>query len=275
MSALEIKNLHVNIGEKEILKGVTLTFKTGETHAIMGPNGNGKSTLLSAIMGNPKYTVTKGEILLDGQDVLAMSVDERSKAGIFLGMQYPQEIPGVTTSDFLKAAMNARSEKPVSLFKFIRTLEKNIEELNMNEDLAHRYLNEGFSGGEKKRNEILQMKLLQPKFALLDEIDSGLDIDALRDVSKAVNDIRNSKEDFGCIMVSHYERLFELVPPTHVHVLVNGKIILSGGIEVAQKIDQEGYEWVKELGIEIVKEKTTKQPIILENCGNKERMKKL
>ncbi|MFV0396146.1 MAG: Fe-S cluster assembly ATPase SufC [Coprobacillaceae bacterium] len=273
MSTLEIKNLHVSIGEKEILKGVSLSCKTGESHAIMGPNGNGKSTLLSAIMGNPKYIVTEGEILLDGKDVLAMSVDTRSKAGIFLGMQYPQEIPGVTTSDFLKAAMNARTEKPISLFKFIRALESNIEELNMNEDLAHRYLNEGFSGGEKKRNEILQMKLLSPKFALLDEIDSGLDIDALRDVAKAINDMRDTKDDFGCIMVSHYERMFELVPPTHVHVLVDGQIILSGGKEIVQKIDQEGYEWVRELGYEIGNQEEKRQPIILENCGNKESTK--
>jgi Fe-S cluster assembly ATP-binding protein len=272
VSTLEIKNLHVNIGEKEILKGVTLTFNTGETHAVMGPNGNGKSTLLATVMGNPKYTVTEGEILLDNQDVLAMSIDERSRAGIFLGMQYPQEIPGVTTSDFLKAAMNARSEKPVSLYKFIKTLETNIKELNMNSDLAHRYLNEGFSGGEKKRNEILQMKLLQPKFALLDEIDSGLDVDALRDVSAAINTMREGNDDFGCIMVSHYERMFELVPPTHVHVLVNGKIILSGGKEIAQRIDQEGYEWVRELGVEILKEETKKQPVILANCAVKERM---
>ena len=160
MSTLKIENLHVSVGEKEILKGINLTINTGETHAIMGPNGNGKSTLLSAIMGHPKYTITKGNIYLDDQDVIQMSVDQRSKAGIFLGMQYPQEIPGVTTSDFLRAAVNAHQEKPVSLFKFIRELEKNVADLKMDENLAHRYLNEGFSGGEKKRNEILQMKLL-------------------------------------------------------------------------------------------------------------------
>ena len=245
MSTLKIENLHVSVGEKEILKGINLTINTGETHAIMGPNGNGKSTLLSAIMGHPKYTITKGNIYLDDQDVIQMSVDQRSKAGIFLGMQYPQEIPGVTTSDFLRAAVNAHQEKPVSLFKFIRELEKNVADLKMDENLAHRYLNEGFSGGEKKRNEILQMKLLQPKFALLDEIDSGLDVDALKIVANAINEMKS--DNFGCIMVSHYERLFELVPPSHVHVLVNGKIILSGGKEVVEKIDQEGYDWVKEL----------------------------
>ena len=267
MSTLEIKDLHVNVGEKEILKGINLEIHTGEIHAIMGPNGNGKSTLLSAIMGHPKYQVTHGTITKDGQDVLAMSVDERSRAGLFLGMQYPQEIPGVTNSDFLKAAMNARLEKPVSLFKFIRTLDKNIEELHMDENLAHRYLNEGFSGGEKKRNEILQMKILQPQFALLDEIDSGLDVDALRIVSEAINSMRS--DDFACVMVSHYERLFELVKPTHVHVLVNGKIVMSGGYELVEKIDREGYEWIKELGIEMVEEEE-KQPILLEVCGKKE-----
>lgn len=267
MSTLEIKDLHVNVGEKEILKGINLEIHTGEIHAIMGPNGNGKSTLLSAIMGHPKYQVTHGTITKDDQDVLAMSVDERSRAGLFLGMQYPQEIPGVTNSDFLKAAMNARLEKPVSLFKFIRTLDKNIEELHMDENLAHRYLNEGFSGGEKKRNEILQMKILQPQFALLDEIDSGLDVDALRIVSEAINSMRS--DDFACVMVSHYERLFELVKPTHVHVLVNGKIVMSGGYELVEKIDREGYEWIKELGIEMVEEEE-KQPILLEVCGKKE-----
>lgn len=270
MSTLVIKNLHVEVGEKEILKGIDLEMKTGEVHAIMGPNGNGKSTLLSAIMGHPKYKVTQGSIELDGQDVLSMSVDERSRAGLFLGMQYPQEIPGVTNSDFLKAAMNARLEKPISLFKFIRTLDKNIEELDMDENLAHRYLNEGFSGGEKKRNEILQMKLLKPKFALLDEIDSGLDVDALRVVSDAINSMRSN--EFACVMVSHYERLFELVKPTHVHVLVKGQIVMSGGYELVEKIDREGYEWIKELGIELEQEQE-RRPIILENCGKKETVK--
>lgn len=270
MSTLKIENLHVSIEGKEILKGVNLEFHTGEFHALMGPNGNGKSTLLATIMGHPKYKVESGTITLDGQDVLSMSVDERSRAGLFLGMQYPQEIPGVTNSDFLKAAMNARSEKPISLFKFIKTLESNIKELEMNEDLAHRYLNEGFSGGEKKRNEILQMKLLNPKFALLDEIDSGLDVDALRVVSKAINSMRQG--EFGCIMVSHYQRLYELVRPTHVHVLVDGQIVLSGGYELITKIDQEGYEWVREYGVEIKKEEVN-PGIVLGTCaaniGNK------
>lgn len=269
MSTLIIKDLHVEVGEKEILKGVNLEINSGEVHAIMGPNGNGKSTLLSTIMGHPKYIVTQGSITLDGQDVLSMSVDERSRAGLFLGMQYPQEIPGVTNSDFLKAALNARLEKPISLFKFIRTLDKNIEELEMDENLAHRYLNEGFSGGEKKRNEILQMKLLQPRFALLDEIDSGLDVDALRIVSDAINSMRS--DDFSCVMVSHYERLFELVKPSHVHVLVKGQIVTSGGYELVEKIDREGYEWVKELGIDLEQEERI-QPIMLGTCGKKEQI---
>ena len=267
MSTLEIKDLHVSVGEKEILKGVNLTVNTGEIHAIMGPNGNGKSTLLSSIMGHPKYVVTSGSITLDGKDVLAMSVDERARAGLFLAMQYPQEIPGVTNSDFLKAAMNSRLEKPISLLRFIRAMDRNIEELEMDPNLAHRYLNEGFSGGEKKRNEILQMKLLKPSIAMLDEIDSGLDVDALRIVSNAINSMKS--DSFGCIMVSHYERLFELVPPTHVHVLVAGKIVLDGGYEVVEKIDQEGYDWVKELGYEIESEEGPKKPILLENCAKK------
>ncbi len=269
MSTLEIKNLHVNVGDKEILKGINLTINTGEIHAIMGPNGNGKSTLLSAIMGHPKYSVTDGSITYNNDDVLTMSVDERSRKGIFLGMQYPAEIPGITNSDFFKAAINARLEKPISLFKFIRTLDKEIEELHMNENLAHRYLNEGFSGGEKKRNEILQMKLLKPEFALLDEIDSGLDVDALRVVSEAINSMRS--ENFACVMVSHYERLFELVRPTHVHVLVNGQIVMSGGYELVEKIDREGYDWIKELGVEIQKEEE-KKPIVLGTCGKKDLM---
>ena len=270
MKELVIKNLHVEIDGKEILKGINLTINPGEIHAVMGPNGNGKSTLLSAIMGHPKYIVTQGSIEFDGKDVLQMSIDERSRAGLFLAMQYPQEIPGVTNSDFLRAAMNARSERPVSLFTFIKELEKNIDSLEMKQDLAHRFLNEGFSGGEKKRNEIFQMKLLKPKFALLDEIDSGLDVDALKIVSEAINDMKS--DSFGCVMVSHYERLFELVPPSHVHILVDGKIVLSGGQELIDRIDKEGYRWVKELGFDFETEED-KQPIVLGSCGNKVKAK--
>ena len=183
---LEIKDLHVKAGEKEILKGIDLVVKNGEIHAIMGPNGNGKSTLLQTIMGNPNYSVTKGSILYNGEDVLKMSVDERSKKGLFLALQYPQEIAGVTNSDFLRAAMNARNEKPISIFKFIKEIDVGIKALKMKDDLAHRFVNDGFSGGEKKRNEILQMMMLKPSIAMLDEIDSGLDVDAIKLVSDAI-----------------------------------------------------------------------------------------
>lgn len=269
MSVLSIKDLHVAIGDKEILKGINLTINTGETHALMGPNGNGKSTLLGTIMGHPKYKVTQGTITLDGEDVLSMSVDERSRKGLFLGMQYPQEIPGVTNSDFLRSAMNARREKPLSLYQFIKAMDHATEDLEMDGNLAHRYLNEGFSGGEKKRNEILQMKLLEPKFALLDEIDSGLDVDALRIVADNINEMRETKkEDYGLVMVSHYERLYELVKPTHVHVLVDGNIVVEGGFELIEKINNEGYEWVKnELGIEL--EKEDEDVVSIGVCGHK------
>ena len=269
MSVLSIKDLHVAIGDKEILKGINLTTNTGETHALMGPNGNGKSTLLGTIMGHPKYKVTQGTITLDGEDVLSMSVDERSRKGLFLGMQYPQEIPGVTNSDFLRSAMNARREKPLSLYQFIKAMDHATEDLEMDGNLAHRYLNEGFSGGEKKRNEILQMKLLEPKFALIDEIDSGLDVDALRIVADNINEMRETKkEDFGLVMVSHYERLYELVKPTHVHVLVDGNIVVEGGFELIEKINNEGYEWVKkELGIELQKE--DEDVVSIGVCGHK------
>lgn len=269
MSVLSIKDLHVAIGDKEILKGINLTINTGETHALMGPNGNGKSTLLGTIMGHPKYKVTQGTITLDGEDVLSMSVDERSRKGLFLGMQYPQEIPGVTNSDFLRSAMNARREKPLSLYQFIKAMDHATEDLEMDSNLAHRYLNEGFSGGEKKRNEILQMKLLEPKFALLDEIDSGLDVDALHIVADNINEMRETKkEDFGLVMVSHYERLYELVKPTHVHVLVDGNIVVEGGFELIEKINNEGYEWVKkELGIEL--EKEDEDVVSIGVCGHK------
>ncbi len=250
MSTLKIENLHVKIAEKEILKGINLVVNTNEFHAIMGPNGNGKSTLLLAIMGHPRYEITEGKIYLDDIDLTEAAVDERARAGIFLGMQYPTEVSGVTNSDFLRAAVNSQNEKPVSLFKFIKQMDAEVANLKMKPDLAHRYLNEGFSGGEKKRNEILHMKMLKPKFALLDEIDSGLDIDALKIVSDAINEMKS--DSFGCVIISHYERLFELVKPTHVHVLVGGVIVKSGGFEIVRKIDQEGYGWLEEeLGLKI------------------------
>uniref|UniRef100_UPI0038B30794 Fe-S cluster assembly ATPase SufC n=1 Tax=Merdibacter massiliensis TaxID=1871030 RepID=UPI0038B30794 len=266
LSTLTVKDLHVQVEDKEILKGVNLTVQEGETHALMGPNGNGKSTLLAAIMGNPKYTVTQGEILLDGKDVLAMEVDERSKAGLFLGMQYPSEISGVTNSDFLRTAMNARRERPIPLFQFIRQMEKTIQKMQMKEDLAHRFLNEGFSGGEKKRNEIIQMLMLEPSIAMLDEIDSGLDVDALKIVAQAVLELQE-KTKLGMIVVSHYARFLEYVRPTHAHVLMDGKIVVSGGSELIEKIDQEGYEWVEETYHVSSAKQVEKKVELLGSCG--------
>ncbi len=259
MSTLEIRDLHVEIDGKEILKGVDLLVRSGEIHALMGPNGNGKSTLLAAIMGHPRYIVTQGQILFDDQDVLAMTVDKRSQAGLFLGMQYPQEVAGVTNSDFLKAALNSRREKPIPLFTFIKEMEKAVNELEMKSDLAHRYVNEGFSGGEKKRNEILQMMLLKPTIAMLDEIDSGLDVDALKIVANAI--LKQMQEHkMGLIIVSHYDRFYQLIQPTHSHIMIDGKIVLSGDSSLVTKIDEDGYDWLqKELGVEI---KEIEEPVI-------------
>ena len=255
MKTLEIRDLHVSVEDKEILKGVNLTIGENEVHALMGPKGNGKSTLLAAIMGNPVYTVTKGSITYDGKDVLAMPVNERSVAGLFLAMQYPQEIPGVTNSDFLRAAMNVRRESPVPLFTFIKSMEKTIQDLQMKEDLAHRFLNEGFSGGEKKRNEIVQMEMLRPSLAMLDEIDSGLDVDAMHIVANAINNLR-AETGMSLMIVSHYERFFELIEPQYTHVLVDGKVVLEGDGQLARKIDTDGYDWIyAEYGIEIPREK--------------------
>ena len=273
MSTLIIKNLHATVEDKEILKGVNLEIKGGETHAIMGPNGTGKSTLASVVMGHPKYTVTKGEVLLDGENVLEMEVDERARAGLFLGMQHPAEVPGVTNSDFIKTAMNSRLEegKSVSLFKFIREYDKAVNELKMNEDLPHRYLNEGFSGGEKKRNEILQMKMLKPKIAILDEIDSGLDVDALKVVGENVESMKS--DELGLLLITHYQRLLEYIKADKVHVMMQGKIVKSGDYSLIKKIDEEGYDWLKEeLGIDdvrvIVEEE--EERVILGTCATKE-----
>lgn len=251
MSTLVIKDLHVAIDGKEILKGVNLSLNTNEIHAIMGPNGTGKSTLASAIMGHPKYEVTSGSITLDGENVLEMEVDERAKAGLFLAMQYPSEISGVTNADFLRSAINARRGEgnEVSLMKFIRELDEKMDFLEMPEEMGQRYLNEGFSGGEKKRNEILQLMMIKPKFAILDEIDSGLDIDALKVVSKGINAMRG--EGFGCVMITHYQRLLNYITPDHIHIMMQGKVVRSGGAELAEKLEAEGYDWIKkELGIE-------------------------
>jgi Fe-S cluster assembly ATP-binding protein len=250
-STLTIKDLHVEIEGKQILKGINLEIKGGEIHAIMGPNGTGKSTLSSAIMGHPKYEVTSGDIILDNENVLEMEVDERARAGLFLAMQYPSEINGVTNADFLRSALNARlgEGNEISLMKFIRQMDKQMEFLEMDLDMAQRYLNEGFSGGEKKRNEILQLMMLKPKMAILDEIDSGLDIDALKVVSKGINEMRG--EDFGCLIITHYQRLLNYITPDYVHVMMQGRIVKSGGPELAHRLEAEGYDWIKqELGIE-------------------------
>lgn len=263
---LEIVNLFAEIEGKQILNGLSLKINTNEVHAIMGPNGAGKSTLVSIIMGKPKYKITGGDILLDGESILNKSVDERARLGIFLAYQYPSEVPGVTNRDFLRSAMKATSGKDVNLFKFIKEYDKACEDLSMPADLAHRYLNEGFSGGEKKRNEILQMKMLKPSFGLLDEIDSGLDVDALRIVGENVYNMVG--ESFGCLLITHYQRLLDYIKPNFVHIMVNGRIVMTGGKELITKIDQNGYDWVKEeLGIEIEKEET-KVHAVLGSCAH-------
>lgn len=255
MSVLEIKDLHVSIEDKEILKGVNLTLKTGEIAAIMGPNGTGKSTLSAAIMGNPIFEVTQGEILLDGENILEMEVDERARLGLFLAMQYPSEIPGITNAEFIRAAMNAgkKDDEKISVRDFIMKLDEKMELLGMKEEMAERYLNEGFSGGEKKRNEILQLLMLEPKFALLDEIDSGLDIDALKVVSKGVNAMRG--EGLGAMIITHYQRLLNYITPDIVHVMMDGRVVLSGGPELAARLEKEGYAQIaEELGLEYSEE---------------------
>ncbi len=253
MANLIIENLCVSVKGTPILKGVNLAVKQGETLALLGPNGHGKSTLLAAIMGNPNFEVTGGNITLDGKDVFSMSVDERSKAGLFLAMQYPAEIPGLNSAEFYKAAMNARREKPLGVFEFYRILEKAYQELEIPFEMSKRNLNEGFSGGEKKRNEILQMRLLSPKIAMLDEIDSGLDVDAMNIVAKAIEE--EQKKGTGFLVISHYARLYHMIHPSRAAVLVNGRIVLEGGPEIIERIDKEGYEWLKkDYGIRLEKE---------------------
>jgi Fe-S cluster assembly ATP-binding protein len=246
-----IDGLRVAVEGKEILQGINLKINGGEVHAIMGPNGTGKSTLASALMGHPKYEVTAGTVTLDGQNLLDMKVDERSRAGLFLAMQYPSEIAGVTNADFLRSAINARRKEgdEISLIKFIRQLEARMKDLEMDAEFAHRYLNEGFSGGEKKRNEILQMMMLEPRVVILDEIDSGLDIDALKIVAGGVNQMRS--QDRGFLVITHYQRLLNYIQPDFVHVMMQGRIVKSGGPELAERLEAEGYDWIKEeLGIE-------------------------
>ncbi|OPG07420.1 Fe-S cluster assembly ATPase SufC [Microbispora sp. GKU 823] len=241
MSTLEIRDLHVAVGDKEILRGVDLTVRSGETHAIMGPNGSGKSTLAYAVAGHPKYTVTSGTVLLDGEDLLEMSVDERARAGLFLAMQYPVEVPGVSVSNFLRSAITAvRGEAP-KLRDFAKELKSGMDALSIDPAFAQRNTNEGFSGGEKKRHEILQLELLKPKIAVLDETDSGLDVDALRVVSEGINRFRASG-DTGVLLITHYTRILRYVKPDFVHVFAGGRVVEEGGPELADKLENEGYE---------------------------------
>ncbi|OFL65594.1 ABC transporter ATP-binding protein [Facklamia sp. HMSC062C11] len=247
MSKLEIIDLHVEIENKAILKGVNLTIQSNEVHAIMGPNGTGKSTLSQAIMGHPDYQVTQGRILLDGVNLLDLDVDERARQGLFMAVQYPSEISGVSNASLMRTAMNAhRSEDDqISIFNFLKKLDEKMALLDMNPEMAERYVNEGFSGGEKKRNEILQMLMIEPRFAILDEIDSGLDIDALQVVSKGINSLRG--EQFGALIITHYQRLLNYVTPDFVHIMMDGRIVKSGGPDLALDLEQKGY---KELAVE-------------------------
>jgi Fe-S cluster assembly ATP-binding protein len=244
LSVLEIKNLQVSViteaGNKEILRGVDLTVKSGETHAIMGPNGSGKSTLAYSIAGHPKYLITGGSVTLDGNDVLEMSVDERAKAGLFLAMQYPVEVPGVSVSNFLRTAVTAiRGEAP-RVRTWVGEVKAAMASLNIDTSFSERNVNEGFSGGEKKRHEILQMELLRPKIAILDETDSGLDVDALRIVSEGVNRVK-ANSDLGVMLITHYTRILRYIKPDFVHVFANGKIVEEGGSELADKLEEQGY----------------------------------
>ncbi len=250
MSELVIENLHVNIEEKEILKGLSLAVKQGEVHAIMGPNGTGKSTLAYTLMGHPSYEVTEGSATFKGKQLFELSVDERSRLGLFLAFQYPVSIPGVTMANFLRTAVNARrkaentDDKGISIPEFRKLLVEKMQMLKMDPSFAGRYLNEGFSGGEKKRAEVLQMAILQPEIAILDETDSGLDIDALKVVSEGVNILRS--QNIGVLLITHYQRMLNYIKPDFVHVMLGGTIVESGGPELALHLEEHGYEWIRE-----------------------------
>lgn len=243
---LEICDLHVSVENKPILKGLSLNVRGGEVHAIMGPNGSGKSTLAFTLMGHPRYEVTAGSVLLDGRNILEMTPDERSRTGLFLAFQYPSEVPGVSVANFLRTAVNARrgEGQNMSLTQFSRQLREKMAMLEMDSSFAGRYLNEGFSGGEKKRNEILQMAMLEPRLAILDETDSGLDIDALRIVSNGVNQLLSP--ELGVVVITHYQRILQYLKPQFVHVLMDGRIVRSGGRELADELEEKGYDWIRE-----------------------------
>jgi Fe-S cluster assembly ATP-binding protein len=250
MSELVIKDLHVNVEDIEILKGVNLSIKSGEVHAVMGPNGTGKSTLAYALMGHPKYEITQGEVTLDGISILDLEPNERSDKGLFLAFQYPVAVPGVSVANFLRTAINAHrravdpEDKGISIPDFRKKLKEKLALLSMDESFAGRYLNDGFSGGEKKRVEILQMATLEPKFSILDETDSGLDIDALKIVADGVNTI--NKENQGILVITHYQRILNYIKPDFVHVMLNGMVVESGGPELALRLEEQGYEWLRE-----------------------------
>ncbi|MBM6592047.1 Fe-S cluster assembly ATPase SufC [Brevibacterium sp. RIT 803] len=245
MSTLKITDLHVSVntetGPKPILNGINLEINSNETHAIMGPNGSGKSTLAYSLAGHPKYQVTSGSVTLDGEDVLEMSVDERAKAGLFLAMQYPVEVPGVTVTNFLRSAKTAIDGEAPKLRNWTKDLKSAMENLRVDPEFASRNVNEGFSGGEKKRHEILQMEMLKPKFSVLDETDSGLDVDALRIVSEGINRVREST-DVGVLLITHYTRILSYIKPDHVHVIIKGKVAEEGGPELAERLENEGYD---------------------------------
>ena len=253
---LEVRDLHAGVKDTdiEILKGVDLAVRPGEMHALMGPNGSGKSTLAKVIAGHPGYEVTGGEILFRGGDVLEMEPDARSRAGLFLAFQYPVEIPGVSIANFLRTALNARLEgdEEIDVFQFHGRLMEKLALLKMDESFAGRYVNDGFSGGEKKRNEVLQMAVLEPAMAVLDETDSGLDIDALRIVADGVNRLGEHDENLGVLLITHYKRILNYIHPDHVHVMMNGRIVQSGGPELADRLEEAGYDWLQELEAEPV-----------------------
>ena len=244
---LEVRNLHATIADKEILKGIDLTVKDGEIHAIMGPNGSGKSTLSAVLTGNPLYTVTDGSAVFNGKDLLEMGPDERANEGIFLSFQYPVEIPGVSMTNFMKAAVNAKRKyqglEPLKAADFMKLMREKRDLVGLDSKLSHRSVNEGFSGGEKKRNEIFQMAMLQPKLSILDETDSGLDVDAMRIVAEGVNKMHTAET--STIVITHYDRLLDMIKPSVVHILYNGRIVKTGGPELAREIEKRGYDWIK------------------------------